>query len=495
MQRLVNLVDPHVETSAATSGETDEACHARLMKLPYLAVSAFAAFFPLRAAEIFSSRALFLISIWGTDSSAAAAPSLSPSSLSLGYLDAQLSEILDFVEEGGRTLLKGIAVHPDILVSATGSDLTYDHYIDRRRQPHKCNMRIVAVKAWEALHDAATEVSSGLNDWLTNRDIKFKASLDVDDASEVSRLRFNSAALSLSDLKAAGVFSKDTFRAVGEHVFEPFPATSEAMETYSVRAFGRAVRPYRSLLKVDQVFYMHAGSMRNARNAQAFVQLDDFCSEKQLDLSATRILPLFEQAELLLTLQRDVRALHNVSVKKLEAELLALRAQNRERHTCMRGTRDPGMHTSHPHRPAPPLQSQMPPAPAFPCTLAARHKARRTPPPTHVPCAAPPCRQTMNLESFVAYDSRFNRWCGATRGDFSFSWSFFRSQMCRVGRRRLDRAYTRRVAWRRPWQSRAGVTHQFLLRLLRLNLTLSPIFRAPCPGVPITWARPATTKP
>ena len=241
------------------------------------------------------------------------------------------------MEAGGRELLKGIALHPDILVSVTGSDLTYEHYLDsgsggddangrgrqrRTRQvaPHKCNMRLVAVRAWEALHDAATEVAAGLNDWAGSRTLRFKASLDADDATEVSRVRFNASALSLADLKAAGVFSKDTFRAVGEHSPPPsFPATSEAAEAFSVRAFCRAVRPYRSLLKVDQVFYMHAGSMRNARNAQAFVQLDDFCSEKQLDLSATRILPLFEQAELL-SHSRGTCALHNVSVKKLEAE-------------------------------------------------------------------------------------------------------------------------------------------------------------------------------
>ena len=85
---------------------------------------------------------------------------------------------------------------------------------------------------------------------------------------------------------------------------------------------------------------------------------------------------------------------------------------------------------------------------------AAHRKASRKPPPTHVPRAAPPCRQTMNLDSIVAYNSRFDRWCGATRGGFCFSWSFFRSQMCRVGRRR-----------HRPWGRRAARSANFLLFL------------------------------
>ena len=54
-----------------------------------------------------------------------------------------------------------------------------------------------------------------------------------------------------------------------------------------------------------------------------------------------------------------------------------LRAQNRERHTCMRGARGQCMHASHPQRPAPPLQPQMPAAPAFPRSLLriAKHPA------------------------------------------------------------------------------------------------------------------------
>ena len=44
------------------------------------------------------------------------------------------------------------------------------------------------------------------------------------------------------------------------------------------------------------------------------------------------------------------------------------RAKNRERHTCMRGTRELCMHASHPHRPPPHLQPPMPPTPAFPCS-------------------------------------------------------------------------------------------------------------------------------
>ena len=98
-----------------------------------------------------------------------------------------------------------------------------------------------------------------------------------------------------------------------------------------------------------------------------------------------------------------------------------------------------------------------PRCPSFPhisCSLRRTGKARRKPPPTHVPCAAPPCRQVMNLDSIVAYDSRINRWCGATRGGFSFSRSFFRSQMCRVGRRR-----------HRPWGRRAARSAIFLLFL------------------------------
>ena len=96
-----------------------------------------------------------------------------------------------------------------------------------------------------------------------------------------------------------------------------------------------------------------------------------------------------------------------------------------------------------------------PRCPSFPhisCSLRRTGKARRKPPPTHVPCAAPPCRQVMNLDSIVAYDSRINRWCGATRGGISVSWSIFRSQMCRVGRRR-----------HRPWGRRAARSADFLL--------------------------------
>ena len=84
------------------------------------------------------------------------------------------------------------------------------------------------------------------------------------------------------------------------------------------------------------------------------------------------------------------------------------RAQNREQHTCMRGARGPCMHASHPHRPAPPLQPQMPPRNRISLHSAAHHKARRKPPPTFVPRTAPPCRQIMNLDSVVAYDSRTN---------------------------------------------------------------------------------------
>ena len=67
------------------------------------------------------------------------------------------------------------------------------------------------------------------------------------------------------------------------------------------------------------------------------------------------------------------------------------------------------------------------------------------PPTALMPRAAPPWRQTMNLESIMAYVSRFDGWCGATRGGFSFSRSFLRSQMCRVGRRRRG-PWRRRVA-------------------------------------------------
>ena len=128
------------------------------------------------------------------------------------------------------------------------------------------------------------------------------------------------------------------------------------------------------------------------------------------------------------------------------------RAQNRVRHTCMRGVGEPCTRASHPHRPAPPMQPQMPPAPAIPLLPAALLKASRNLPPTFVPRAAPPCRQTMKLDSIVAYILRLNRWCGATRGGFSFSRSFFRSQMCRVGRRR-----------HRPWGRRAARSADFLL--------------------------------
>ena len=70
---------------------------------------------------------------------------------------------------------------------------------------------------------------------------------------------------------------------------------------------------------------------------------------------------------------------------------------------------------------------------------AARHKARRNPPPTFVPRAAPPCRQTMNLDSVVAYSSRTIGCCRATRGYFPFCSSFFRWQMCRVGAAAMSR--------------------------------------------------------
>ena len=70
---------------------------------------------------------------------------------------------------------------------------------------------------------------------------------------------------------------------------------------------------------------------------------------------------------------------------------------------------------------------------------AARHKARRNPPPTFVPRAAPPCRQTMNLDSVVAYCSRTIGCCRATRGYFPFCSSFFRWQMCRVGAAAMSR--------------------------------------------------------
>ena len=55
------------------------------------------------------------------------------------------------------------------------------------------------------------------------------------------------------------------------------------------------------------------------------------------------------------------------------------RAQNREQHTCMRGARGQCMHASHPHRLAPPLQPQMPLAPAFPCLLRRTGKRPSTP--------------------------------------------------------------------------------------------------------------------
>ena len=55
------------------------------------------------------------------------------------------------------------------------------------------------------------------------------------------------------------------------------------------------------------------------------------------------------------------------------------RAQNRVRHTCMRGARGPCMHASHPHRPAPPLQPQMPPQPHFLALCGAPQSTPQTP--------------------------------------------------------------------------------------------------------------------
>ena len=125
--------------------------------------------------------------------------------------------------------------------------------------------------------------------------------------------------------------------------------------------------------------------------------------------------------------------------------------KSRAAHLHARHTR--AMHACIPS-PPPTATPAAPDAPRTRISLlpAALLNASRNHPPALMPRAAPPWRQTMNLESIMAYVSRFDGWCGATRGGFSFSRSFLRSQMCRVGRRR-----------HRPWGRRAARSADFLL--------------------------------
>ena len=132
--------------------------------------------------------------------------------------------------------------------------------------------------------------------------------------------------------------------------------------------------------------------------------------------------------------------------------------KSRAAHLHARHTR--AMHACIPS-PPPTATPAAPDAPRTRISLlpAALLNASRNHPPALMPRAAPPWRQTMNLESIVAYVSRFDGWCREQHKVTFFRGSSFWSRAVPYG--------GRRIAYGEPRGPRAARTSDFFVFLRR----------------------------